>query len=227
MAGTTEKPAWKIRAAAKRAEIHASIPREYILPASVLSSPPINTLTYLRTSGILNATELAITETTSAPTLLAQLARGEYTAVQVLRAFFKRAAIAQQLTGCCTEMFFDRALKQAEALDRHYVETGGKVVGPLHGLPVSLKDLLDVEGVDTTEGWVGQIGQPKERDCSLVEVLRGLGAVMYVKTNISQSIMVSVSLLLYLCSACISLSLLPRTMSGPCQGPILAWLATR
>ncbi|KAH7025070.1 putative acetamidase [Microdochium trichocladiopsis] len=187
----SEKPAWKLRAAQKRAEVHASIPAEYILPASILASPPKDTLQWLRTSGILDPTELEITETTSAPVLLDKLATGVYTAVQVLRAFFKRAALAQQLIGCCTEMFFPLALRRAEALDEYYRSSGGKAVGPLHGLPVSLKDLLDVKGVDSTEGWVGQIGKPKEKDCGLVEVLRGLGAVMYVKTNISQSIMMA------------------------------------
>ncbi|KXJ86556.1 amidase signature domain-containing protein [Microdochium bolleyi] len=185
------KPEWKLRAAAKRAEIHAGIPPEWLLPSSVLSSPPSNTLTYLRTSGILTPLELEITETVSAPVLLARIAQGTYTAAAVTRAFSKRAAIAQQLTGCCTEMFFATALREAEALDEHYASTGGKTVGPLHGLPVSLKDLLDVQGVDTTEGWVGLIGKPAQEDCGVVKVLRRLGAVMYVKTNISQSIMMS------------------------------------
>lgn len=188
---TSAKPEWKLRAAAKRRQIHAGIPAEWLVPGDVLSSPPSNTLAYLRDSGILSPLELEITETTSAPLLLSRLADGTYTAVSVARAFGKRAAVAQQLVGCCSEMFFAEALAEAEALDEFYASSGGKVVGPLHGLPVSLKDLLDVRGVDTTEGWVGQIGMPAAEDCGLVKVLRRLGAVMYVKTNISQSIMVS------------------------------------
>ncbi|KAJ1322978.1 fatty acid amide hydrolase [Microdochium nivale] len=191
MAVTSTKPEWKHRAAAKRQQIHDSIPTEWLVPADVLSSPPSDTLAYLRGSGILTPLELEITETTSAPALLSRLADGTYTAVSVARAFGKRAAVAQQLVGCCTEMFFAEALAEAEALDKHFASSGGKVVGPLHGLPVSLKDLLDVRGVDTTEGWVGMIGKPAAEDCGLVRVLRRLGAVMYVKTNISQSIMMS------------------------------------
>lgn len=66
-------------------------------------------------------------------------------------AFCKRAAIAQQVTKCLTEVFFDKALKRARELDDHLLRTG-KVVGPLHGVPVSVKDRFDVEGFDTTVG---------------------------------------------------------------------------
>jgi Asp-tRNA(Asn)/Glu-tRNA(Gln) amidotransferase A subunit family amidase len=45
-----------------------------------------------------------------------------------------------------TEMFFDQALVRAQELDRHLAETG-KPVGPLHGIPVSLKDSFKVKKV--------------------------------------------------------------------------------
>lgn len=69
----------------------------------------------------------------------------------MVTAFCKRAAVAQQLTGCCTEMFFELALERARMLDRRFVEKGGPI-GPLHGFPVSFKDNFDVEGVDSTIG---------------------------------------------------------------------------
>lgn len=71
--------------------------------------------------------------------------------MQLTTAFCKRAAIAQQLTRCLTEIFFDRALVRAKELDVHLEETG-RTVGPLHGLPVSVKDRLDIKGLDTTVG---------------------------------------------------------------------------
>jgi amidase len=66
-------------------------------------------------------------------------------------AFCKRAAIAQQVTKCLTEIFFDKALQRARKLDNYLMRTG-EVVGPLHGIPVSVKDRFDVEGFDTTVG---------------------------------------------------------------------------
>ena len=59
------------------------------------------------------------------------------------RAFAHRAAIAHQLVNCCIEFFWDIAEKQAIALDEYY-EKNGKVIGPLHGLPISLKGIMSV-----------------------------------------------------------------------------------
>lgn len=179
---------WKEKAALKRASQHESIPPEWRLPDPKPTSK--NAYEYLRTSGILNPDELAITETTDASILLRKLASGSWSAVSVATAFCKRAAIAQQLIRCCTEMFFDEAMKTAELLDQHLKSTG-KTVGPLHGLPVSLKDGFDVVGQDSTLGWVSEIGKAKSEDAALVKVLRAQGAVLYVKTNIPQSLMVS------------------------------------
>lgn len=55
---------------------------------------------------------------------------------------------------CLHEIFFDAAIKDAERLDE-YFKKNGKAIGPLHGLPVSLKDQMHVKGVETTMGYVG------------------------------------------------------------------------
>lgn len=185
--GSTQ-PAWKEKAAAKRASQYESIPVEWRLPKPL--SEPKNAYEYLKTSGVLTAQELEITETTDAQVLLDMMASGELSAVTVTKAFSKRAAIAQQLIGCCTEMFFEEALETARRLDE-YLKVNGKPIGPLHGLPVSLKDTFDIVGQDSTVGWVCGIGQPAKSDAILVSTLRKQGAVLYVKTNIPQSLMVS------------------------------------
>ena len=151
---------WKQRAAIKREQQAAQIPAEWRL--SPLPSPlPKSALAYIETCTLLTKLEHRITSILDASALLAQISSRELSAVQVATAFCKRAAIAQQLTGCCTEMFFDKALEQAEALDRHLAETG-KVVGPLHGLPVSLKDGADIEGEDSTLGESRRAADPAE-----------------------------------------------------------------
>lgn len=182
-------PDWKAKAAAKRASQYESIPREWRLPEPL--PQPKNTYDYLKTSGVLTTEELSITEITDAGLLLRKIASGSLTAVTVTKAFCKRAAIAQQLIRCCTEMFFDEAIKTAERLDQHLKSTG-KVVGPLHGLPVSLKDSFDIVGHDSTLGWVSEIGKSRTHDAALVKVLKAQGAVLYVKTNIPQSLMVRI-----------------------------------
>ncbi len=52
---------------------------------------------------------------------------------------------------CLTEIFVQRALARASELDE-YLKTNGRVVGPLHGLPISLKDQHRIKGLETTMG---------------------------------------------------------------------------
>lgn len=184
---TTQQPAWKQKAAAKREQCHHQIPQEWRLSEPLPT--PKNTDAYLQTSGLLSQEELAITSTPSSRALLNQLATRQLSAQAVVSAFCHRAGIATQLIRCCTEIFFTEAIAEAEALDE-YLEKEGKVKGPLHGLPVSVKDGFDVKGYDSTLGWVSMIGKPAPRDCNLVAILRGLGAVVVCKTNIPQSLMV-------------------------------------
>ena len=62
-------------------------------------------------------------------------------------------------------------------------------MGPLHGLPVSLKDQFDIEGLDTVMGYVAGIGKPSEKHAVITELLLRAGAVLYVRTNVPQSLM--------------------------------------
>lgn len=141
---------WKQRAVIKREQQYAQIPVEWRIEP--LPSPlPVSTLDYINSCSLLSAREHAITSTLSATKLLAQIKSRDLTSLEVATAFCKRAAIAQQLSRCCTEMFFGKAMDRARELDR-YLEETGELSGPLHGLPVSLKDGTDVEGEDTTLG---------------------------------------------------------------------------
>ncbi|KPI41085.1 putative amidase PB8B6.03 [Cyphellophora attinorum] len=184
-----EVPPWKIAAGKKRDTQWQQIPEEWRL--SPLPSPlPRSTLAYLEATSLLDDKEKSITSTLSADHLLTQIHSGVLSSLEVTAAFCKRAAIAQQLSRCCTEMMFDRAMKRAKELDRH-LHVNGKVVGPLHGLPVSIKDVFDVEGFDTSIGWVGRCGKPATTNSTLVDILQQQGAIIYCKTNVSQSLMMS------------------------------------
>jgi amidase len=84
---------------------------------------------------------------------------------------------------------FDDALEQARKLDAHF-EATQKPKGPLHGVPVTLKDQFNLKGVDTTLGYVGRSFSPAQEDAVLVQILKDLGAIIIAKTNLPQSIMV-------------------------------------
>ncbi|KAL2841028.1 amidase signature domain-containing protein [Aspergillus pseudoustus] len=184
---------WQTLVARKRKQLGAQAPAEWHLSDTFLASiPPSGRLIeddVVRRSGMLTDIELDITEHYSATELLSKLASGAVSSIQVTTAFCKRAAIANQLTSCLTEHFFSRALERAQFLD-DYLRREKRVMGPLHGLPVSIKDSFCVEGIQSTVGYVSFLErEPVSSNSALVELLLDLGAVLYVKTNVPQTMM--------------------------------------
>lgn len=92
-------------------------------------------------------------------------------------------------TNSLTEVLFEDALAQAKKLDVDFRATG-KLKGPLHGIPITLKDQFNVKGVDTALGYVGRSFAPALEDAALVQILKNMGAIILAKTNLPQSIMV-------------------------------------
>ncbi|KAF2994483.1 hypothetical protein E8E13_001381 [Curvularia kusanoi] len=99
-----------------------------------------------------------------------------------------RAIKAHKETNCLSEPLFDAALERAHNLDE-YFKTYNKFIGPLHGIPISVKDQFHVKGVDTTLGYVGRSFKPSSDTAVMVTILEKLGAVVIAKTVIPQSIM--------------------------------------
>lgn len=89
-------------------------------------------------------------------TALTELIReGVYTSTKVLTAFVTVAIRANDMTNCLTESCLRDAFERAKELDQYFKETG-QVVGPLHGVPVSIKDHIKVKGLDTSTGYIGK-----------------------------------------------------------------------
>lgn len=87
---------------------------------------------------------------------------------------------------------FDDAIKRAKELDVMFQKTG-KVTGPLHGLPVSLKDNFNIPGYPSSVGFCSWALEPMKVESTIVGVLRDLGAVAYVKTNVPTAMMIAES----------------------------------
>ncbi|KAL3435794.1 amidase signature domain-containing protein [Aspergillus tetrazonus] len=184
---------WQAAVAERRRILNLLIPTEWKLSEDFKASLPADGRLLqadpVRKSGILSEEELDITENYSAGQLLQRLAWGDVSSLAVTTAFCKRAAIAQQLTSCLTEHFFAQAIERARYLDE-YLKREGKVVGPLHGLPISIKDSFQVKGLHTTVGYVSFLKNgPATENSAMVDLLLDLGAVLYVKTNIPQTLM--------------------------------------
>ena len=142
MGSMSQNEDWRGLAAAKRASVYEMIPQEWRLPASLTSQftekSTQSVLDVPRTCGILTERELELTEKYDATALVEMMAKGEATSVEVVTAFCKRAAIAHQCVNCLTEIMFDEALAMAKERDEYY-RREGRTMGPLHGLPISLK----------------------------------------------------------------------------------------
>jgi amidase len=133
---------WQELAKSKRESVAAEIPKNWRLPASLTSqyteTSTLSVVDVPRTCGILTDKEIEITENYDATNLVKMMADGSLKSVEVVTAFCKRAAIAQQCVNCLTEIMFDEAMARARECDE-YLKKEGKVIGPLHGLPISLK----------------------------------------------------------------------------------------
>jgi amidase len=131
---------WQEIAAAKKAEQLSRIPSEWRLSEQVLEDAEntVDLRPIAASCGILSPRELKITGINDALELAAEIATGTYTAVEVATAYCKRAAIAQQLLSCLTEIRFLEAIEEAKELDKEFAKTG-KPVGRLHGVPMTCK----------------------------------------------------------------------------------------
>ncbi|EEH34306.2 acetamidase [Paracoccidioides lutzii Pb01] len=193
---------YKAIARKKLEQLNSRIPQEWQLssqwiPAGMLSPEEsvmvtnkyeaVNVMDVPRNCGLLKPKELQITERLDVKGLLHEIASGKLSAREVSEAFCKRAAISHQLTRCITEPLFEQALARASELDAHLKRTG-KLIGPLHGLPISVKDSYDIKGFDSTIGLVSLAFKPATENAPLVDLLFDLGAIIVAKTNIPQTL---------------------------------------
>src|SRR6185503_11263885 len=77
-----------------------------------------------------------------------------------------------------------RALEDADKLDAAFKASG--FVGPLHGIPVVVKDAVDTAGMPTTHGTVVFKDYRPPRDAYAIELLRKAGAIILGKTTLSE-----------------------------------------
>jgi aspartyl-tRNA(Asn)/glutamyl-tRNA(Gln) amidotransferase subunit A len=78
----------------------------------------------------------------------------------------------------------DEALARARAADKEIA--GGRYLGPLHGIPLSLKDLIDCQGTPTTAGSLVRKNAMATADAPVTACLREAGAVFVGKTNLHE-----------------------------------------
>ena len=107
---------------------------------------------------------------------------GARTPVEVVEAALARLAALEPSLNAFADP--TAAMARAQAQQATADIAAGRPLGPLHGIPVAVKDLIDVAGVPT--GYGSRVMPPKiaARDATLVARLRGAGAVILGKTNL-------------------------------------------
>ena len=75
------------------------------------------------------------------------------------------------------------AIEEAERIDR-FMEEKGKLCGPLHGIPVSVKDQVETEGIKTTFGSIAFSDYSPLKDATIINKMKNSGAIILAKTNL-------------------------------------------
>jgi amidase len=115
------------------------------------------------------------------------MAAGTITSVQLTRYYLHRIlALDQNGPGVNSVIELNpEAIRIAEQMDD--LRTRGKVLGPLHGIPVVIKDNIDTgDRMQTSAGSLALVGRPAVTDSTVAAKLRAGGAVIIGKTNLSE-----------------------------------------
>jgi len=120
----------------------------------------------------------------SAAEIAAQVRQRELTARQVAEACLARIEALQPRLNCFIQILSDIAFEQASSVDDAI--RSGRTAGPLAGVPVAIKDIIDVAGVTTTSASHRWLHRQAETDAALAERLRRAGAILIGKTNLHE-----------------------------------------
>jgi Amidase len=133
-----------------------------------------------------NAASFSIEETSIAALHAAYLS-GRATAVSVCKAHLDRIAAYDWKGPALGAIIINNpdALANAAALDAALVSTG-RLIGPLHGIPVLVKDNYDVTGLQTTGGSAALLGWVPAADATVIAKIRAAGGVILAKTTMSE-----------------------------------------
>jgi fatty acid amide hydrolase len=137
--------------------------------------------------------EVVLERTTDTPRAITDLSAGELayrvrareiSAQEVIEAHIRRIEEVDGKLNAVVIRTFDDARTRATEADRAVAR--GEALGPLHGVPVTIKEQFRVAGTEVTIGLPGQLGRVYDSDGPLVQKLREAGAIVLGKTNVPQ-----------------------------------------
>ncbi len=117
----------------------------------------------------------------SAKRIAKAIQRKELSAVEVVEAFIKRIRTVNPKLNAVVQLADEAALDDARKADQLLAR--GEIMGPLHGVPMTLKDSFDSAGIITTGGTLGRKNFRPKQDATVLSRLRKNGAILLGKTN--------------------------------------------
>ncbi|PPR06981.1 hypothetical protein CVT26_004252 [Gymnopilus dilepis] len=103
----------------------------------------------------------------------------------ILEPYLKKALLCHQATNCLSDLMFENALDDPLFADCTPRYKGGAANQPgLLGIPVSIKDTIDIVGHDSTIGFSRNVRQPAKSSSAMVKLLQDAGAILHVKTTV-------------------------------------------
>ncbi len=132
------------------------------------------------------AAKAAVAEDRSLGELQARMAQGELDSQTLTRYYLQRIAAIDDAGPMLNAVIATNPQALDEAAERDRERAAGQLRGPLHGIPVLLKDNIDAAGMVTSAGSLALAAHRPAEDAFLVERLREAGAVILGKTNLSE-----------------------------------------
>lgn len=124
--------------------------------------------------------------TLDATALAEALESGRLASVEIVEALRSRAAATEPLVNGLAIPRWDEARREAERADRERAE--GRARGPLHGVPFTVKENVDVRGLPSTLGLRAHRDRIASSDAAVVAVAREAGMVLLGKSNVPQAL---------------------------------------
>jgi amidase len=109
------------------------------------------------------------------------IADGEMSSEELVRAHLEQVERINPVVNAMVTLVADSALAQARVADK--ARASGAELGPLHGLPIAVKDLQNTAGILTTEGSLIYKDRVPTEDALIVERVKRAGAIVIGKSN--------------------------------------------
>ncbi len=116
--------------------------------------------------------------------LAALIRDGKVSAIEVVQAHLERIAEVNPALNAVVQITADTALAAAREADA--MQASGAELGPLHGVPITVKDNIPVAGVTMTNGTVGMKDFVPDEDATVVKRIKDAGAIVLGKTNLPE-----------------------------------------